>query len=162
MCEQCCAETETYLEPFPGWWLVRATKDGMMMAKDQWGLVESNDPSFFWTVTPEKNPMYGMDEESIPDSDPIWDSFDSWTEKVYVFMEQFDKSGEHNSVMSSWHLVDAAKKKGFSPEKSGDFYFWLFDYLARYLEGKKAFPPGLQDQPGYVDNNLEDFGYKKE
>lgn len=161
MCEQCCAKTETFLEPFPRWWLVRATKDGNIMRKGQWGLVHRNDPDFIWSVEPKLEPLTELSDEEInalPKDSKLWDDFNNWVADV----ETFRKSLEHHvSLEASWELIESARKAGYESEKS-DFCTWLFNYLAEYLKGKKAFPPSLQDKPNYIEDNLEAFGYNNE
>jgi hypothetical protein len=162
MCEQCVAKTETFLDPIPNWWLVRATDDGHVMKKGEWGLVQCNDPDFVWTVTPKVDPLSGLSEEEINElsnDDPAWKDFEDWSEKSRIFLSELQQNFVHD-VSVYWNLIEAAREKGYDPDKDV-FAFWFFNYLGYYLEGKKPFPPGLQDEPDYIENNLEAFGYKK-
>jgi len=75
MCEQCCANTQTYIlseeetHVFPGIFLVRATEDGMQMKKGDWGLVRCNDPDVFWSKDPEKDPCWDLSDEEVDNSE---------------------------------------------------------------------------------------------
>jgi hypothetical protein len=53
MCEQCEANTEILVrDVIPGWHLLRATRNGDYMEKYDWGLVNINDPAFYWKSPP--------------------------------------------------------------------------------------------------------------
>lgn len=158
MCEQCCAETETYLEVIPGWVLVRATKDGMEMLKGQWGLLQRDDPDFIWTVTPWPEPEYPDDmlDENSPEAKAAFDEWDRWQQDVQRFKRFF-----HVTPELGWSLIEAAKERGYDPETSGWFADWFFTYLGKWIETHKPFPPNLQDSGTYFFKNYEAFGYGK-
>lgn len=142
MCEQCCAETETYLSPIPGWWFVRATVDGMIMKAGDWGLVRCNDPDFVWDFIPWPEPEEGIDEQLESD----W--FEDWI--------RFDQALECRPEIG-WELVNACIKAGYDPKNDGAVGAWLFNHLGEWLKTKKPFSHDRRNS--FIVENLEAFGY---
>lgn len=133
MCEQCSAKTIDLGEVMPGYMFVKATVDGNMMKKGDYGLVVSNDPDVVF-----RNPMIditeGMSDEEVnnlqrPENKK---DLDKWME-FGSRAEEFEKT----LLMlpsSGYELYKAAMEVGYNREKHGRFSFWLFDYLARFIE----------------------------
>jgi hypothetical protein len=113
MCEQCEAATVDIGEVVPGFYLVRATRKGHLMLPGQYGLVEQNDPSFFWSssMTP----------------DPGDDSSDEAAARAYENDLDAVKELELEPAQG-YRLVEAALRAGYqlagTPNGEG-FYSWL-------------------------------------
>jgi len=137
MCEQCCAATIFFGEVFPGWYLVRARRDGHFMKKAQWGLVRQNDPEFYWDITP-------IDDDSD-------ENFDIFTEKLEQFEEQF-----YSDFDSSVALLQSIFKRRLSKFFLRPFKltkrptYDLFKYLGKFIKNSK---PEADEDPG-----LDGFG----
>ena len=118
MCVSCNAEAIGYGEIFPGWYLVRATKNDVEnnpeFPKDWWGLVEANSPSFVFETTPEVEPISG--------------DISSWCDKAAKFQEELLLSPE-----TGYRLVSAAIQAGWNRKKDHNFAEWLFDRLGRMI-----------------------------
>jgi len=133
MCEQCSAEVDEFGHPLPGWMLCQATKNGggqsFNMKKGQWGLVESNDPSFIWDIKPRIDPTEGFtDAELDKKGKEFWDESNKWIDEATAFGKALVGGPEEG-----WTLYEAALKAGYTKDK-GAVCFWLFDFLGRWLE----------------------------
>ena len=54
MCLQCLTDPYYYGEVFPGWSLMRARRQYFTEMKiKEWGLIECNDPTFYFMTTPQ-------------------------------------------------------------------------------------------------------------
>lgn len=139
MCELCCAETEHWEDrPLPEFYLCRATKDGHWMKAGEWGLGVINDPEFSWVSTPVKDPSFGMTDEEI---DRPWSKeFELEWDKFQDGLEEFRREMVMSPDMG-YKLVRAAMKVGFNPEADGRLDYWLFHYLAVWLETHHSLPP---------------------
>lgn len=130
MCECCSAEVDEWNIGPLGWVLCRATSDGNLMKKGQWGLVESNDPTYIWTPKPMIDPVMGV----VTDAD--WQKVtEAQFAESNIFEDEaaiFAKALE-GDVESGWHLYESGLKAGYNKELHGRFEPWLFDYLARWL-----------------------------
>lgn len=153
MCEQCVAETTLYVGPgdadvLPGFGLVRATKDGWLMKKGDWGLVHVNDPDYWWSPTPVEDPLDGLSDEEIDKLPPEafkTDDYDTATEKIDDAL-----SGRSPSMLEkdchayprfedAARLYDAAKQAGYDRARDGRFAAWLCHRLAIFLKTAKAY-----------------------
>lgn len=116
MCEQCLADMQLIAsDVLPGFALYRATKDGGRLKSGDFGLVECNDPSFIFSVVPEREP----DEESK--------AWIEWAEKANAFDDQLlDCTPNFKSV---YRLVRGCYESGYKDE-DGHLGMWLFNYLA--------------------------------
>lgn len=127
MCEQCLANPVSFGQPLRGFWLMRARRDGDNWKKGEWGLVECNDPTFYWVSTPRVL------------SDTEWEP------------EDF-----HDAFMADpstgYRLVAAAVEKGYDPTEGG-FESWFFNYLVEYLKTAEAVDEGDL----YAIDDLEKF-----
>lgn len=149
MCEQCSAEVNEFGHPLEGWMLCRATKNGSMMKKNEWGLVRSDDPTYVWSVNPRVDPTANLTDEQIDTMSP------EDSEKWYDFLdaaETFCKALK--SYPFDGHLLyEAAVAAGYKRE-SGSFSQWLFDYLARWLianpiaTGQNSLTKEIEDDVG--------------
>ena len=134
MCEQCNTEAAFFGEPIPGWYLMRATKDGIKWKSGEWGLVFRNDPDLYWTSTPTPSALFNIQDE---DEQEAWLQANKGTpEYVRVWMEV-----PHDFATAfmmepglGYDLVTAAMKRGYDPETSGDFTTWFFDLLGEHLK----------------------------
>lgn len=122
MCTQCVVNPIYYGEVAPGWWLIRARKDEVGddgMKVGDWGLVECNDPSIVFSVTPV-----------VYDNDT--DTYNTYTEFFYNFMfapsvgYRLYKSMENVTVpfrvKRQW-----IKDMAYSFEER--FYYYLADFI---------------------------------
>lgn len=100
-----------------------------MMQKGQWGLVESDDPSFIWTPTPAIDPTAGKTDAELDADHSLWEGFDKFTEVAAQFEEELVA---RPSI--GWKLYEAALKAGYDRAKHGRFAYWLFDFLAHWLK----------------------------
>lgn len=125
------AKVTQYGSPFDSWLLVKATTDGHSMKKDDWGLVQINDPTFIWKETPIKNP------EKI-DTEIECEEFDLWIDKFNKFTDEFKLLDDRSDAKSYYNLIKAAIDKGYKIEDN--FEYWLFDYLGKFLETAVAVP----------------------
>lgn len=100
------------------------------MKAGQWGLVESNDPPFVWSVDPKPDPTVGMTEEE----EQVF--YDTNAEEAAALVQ---REKEFRSALSclplvGWRLVNACIAAGFDTEKYGSLAPWLLDYLGRYIQ----------------------------
>lgn len=153
MCDQCTAQTEMWPTPLEGWALVRANKDGYVIKAGQWGLVACNDPTWVWDPKPRPEPPEPPEGVDDPES---WEDLDQWFEnEAGVFEQQLQASGDS---VDHWRLVEAARKCGYTPGKIR-FGTWLFNFLGEWIADHKPFPYLDQDDPEYVREHWEEFGY---
>jgi len=145
MCEQCCAKTEDYGEIFPGWYLVRATVNGMEMLTGQWGLVRTNDPEFIWTDDPtpigdlnERCDKLGDEDEGTPEYDEAFDAWFAWMNKAKDFGKFFQVDPD-----MGWRLVEEGRKVGYEPSAK-PFYEWFYDYLGVWIQNHAPSKPSSQ------------------
>jgi hypothetical protein len=90
MCEQCEANTETLIRNvIPGWHLLRATRNGDYMEKGDWGLVNINDPAFYWKTIPvcSDSPSFNRVKCEIEEA------LQSTPDIMFRFCEDLKKSG---------------------------------------------------------------------
>lgn len=130
MCEQCVAQTAYYGEPLKDIGLFRATQDGSIMKKGQWGLIEINDPFVVWTSTPRPDPMKNLSDEELeklPNDATIWELEDDWMDFIKEFEEALTLTPE-----LGYKLVAASLEKGFKEDQR--FSMWFFDYLGMWLK----------------------------
>src|SRR5581483_2364777 len=132
MCEQCMAETKTYGEVLPRWWLVQATKNGHEMKAGDFGLVVCNDPDYIWpeNLAPRKDPSFGMTDEEFDnmtdETGVAWDEFNDYVEQFSKYL--------NSDPLTGWMLVNAAKEAGWSRETHGFLTGWLFHRMAVVIE----------------------------
>lgn len=134
MCEQCTTAALHFGEPLPGWFLMRARRDGNHWKKGEWGMVESNDPNFRWTTTPTPDPLFRIDDDeeqaawfkANPKGTPGY-------ERTMAYPPEDLKQALRMGPASGYRLVAAAIKKGYVVDESGDFDAWLFAYLGEWL-----------------------------
>lgn len=98
------------------------------MKKGDWGLVQSNDPSFIWAQTPVKDPTFGKTDAEL-NEDKAWEGYDDFTEVASKFDEELV-----SDPYDGWKLYDACLKAGYDRKVHGRLSYWLFDFLARWLE----------------------------
>jgi hypothetical protein len=134
MCEQCNADAVSFGEPIPGWFLMRARRDGIEWKQGDWGLVQSNDPSVTWTTTPTPSGLFGIEDEAEQEAwfeanrdTPAYARV--WQDVPTDFQEAFRVTPD-----LGYDLVTAAKEKGYDPETSGFFVDWFFDLLGEHLK----------------------------
>lgn len=125
MCEQCTASTIRLATPIPGYALLYATQKGDMMKPGDYGLVESNDPTYVFSK-PTPDPVTDHDD----DNDPGWDEFfNTWVPNVEIFEECLKGPPE-----AGYRLTEACKKAGYDIQNDGRLAFWLFDHLGKCIE----------------------------
>lgn len=157
MCEQCEAKTDLYLGPndesvLPGWYLTKATKDGNFVKKDDWCLVQCNNPDYWWQITPIEDPDFGLTDEEMYKLDKHtyedrYGAFDKAVENLEealngttANMQSIDKDSRHclPRFESAGLLWEAARKVGYDPEVHGyRFAFWLCHHIATFLKTAK-------------------------
>jgi len=165
MCEQCCAEIESYLEVLPGWTLVRATVNGMEMLKGQWGLVRTekfDDPEFIWTNTPrpigdldKQCDQFDDNERGTPEYDETFDAWFAWQDEATSFGKFFQISPD-----LGWALVEESHKLGYDPGTE-PFHQWLFNHLGEWVRDHKPFPFKVNKRDKFFFDHHEEYGYGK-
>ncbi len=137
MCEQCVANAHVWIDILPGWWLVRAHKDGNEMKAGQWGLLHCNDPSLILTTDPRTNEH---DRRCASE----------------VF------TGIRGQVPSHvwFKILDAAKSVGYDKEQQPILEYWLIARICGRVKeslGKVPFPINRSEGFfGVVDAVMED------
>lgn len=138
MCEQCSAKTHSWGWVLPGYALVRATCDGTFMRTGQWGLVECNDPTFIWSVTPVPDLFYQFTDQEVDNlADREYDRHIDWLTQLDKFDWELGSTSSsaykyHPSLLSSWQLVEVVRTT-FNC-KAHEVTEVLFHYLGRVLE----------------------------
>lgn len=138
MCEQCSAACDEYGQDtfIPGFYLSRATRDGLWMKTGDWGIVESNDPSFIFQTTPIKDPEAGMTDEQIEAlPKEAFEKFDEFvTISAKIAEEMADSVNGEFAIDQFGRLYTAMCQAGFNPETDGRASMWLCHRLACFIE----------------------------
>ena len=136
MCEQCSAKTYSFGEVLPGWSLVRATRDGLWMKADDWGLVRMNDPDFVWSTVLVPAPHEANDAHlDVLMKDPTVKAQDDDFMAAYLNFDEAMRKGCYPTT--GWELVHACRESGYDKERSGaNVLMWLADHIGRFLDGK--------------------------
>ena len=132
MCMRCSTEAELYeKEVVPGIGLVRATVDHGEVRAGDWGLVECNDPFFWWrgeilpvprTVREDaESPIaYLEGEEAIED-------------------RYFDERGKVERMLIpadvGYRVTVGAIEVGYDPKEDGYVAGWIYDRLDEVVRG---------------------------
>jgi hypothetical protein len=108
------------------------------MQKGDWGLVHSNDPDYWWKLTPVEDPDYGLTPEQIDarEDGPQDVLFDA---AVVNLREALDE-GKCPRFDVAVRLYEAATKAGYSAKEHGSFAYWLCHHLAVFLKTAKEYP----------------------
>lgn len=115
--------------PIPGWMIGQATNDGSIIKKNQWGLVECNDPTFIWDEKPVPDPAGGFSDEELDKKDAaFWDASSAWMDKAAKFGDAIQ-----GRPADGWKLYESAKMAGYNPLVDGALEYWLFDFLGKWL-----------------------------
>lgn len=140
MCEQCIVNPLYFGEVLPGWFLIRARRQGSMMEVGDWGMVQCNDPTFVWSSTPK------MTKEE----------FDGF---VYL-PEDFEES-LYMYVTNGYDLLISAIKVGYNREEHGRFSQWLFWHLSEYIRNTE---PTVEEDcfPNLDDTTPHDYSLGKD
>jgi hypothetical protein len=150
------AETKTYGEVLPCWWLVQATKDGHEMKAGDYGLVVCNDPDYIWSGTPRKDPSFGMTDEEFDNmSDDVGREWDD-------FMDYVDELRKHfnSDPMTGYSLVTAAKEAGWDRETHGFLLVWLSHRMAEVIERNPTADEAICERFALEDEKT--WGYKRD
>lgn len=112
MCEQCTADTEDFGEVVPSWRLCRARKTGNFMKAGDWGLVDFDNPDFYWKSTPVLDPTF---ENDAAYDDPAQD------EAIENFLEVADELDACFKCypLTGYALVTACLEAGWDRKKHG-------------------------------------------
>jgi hypothetical protein len=167
MCEQCSAKTDMYLEGnsvFGDYVLVRATQDGYEMKKDDWGLVQCNDPDFIFATTPWASPFYHLSDDDFDTLSPEQVKIHhNWEDDVEKFAEELL---DHTKISGNknWRF-EAIVKLGMAAQKSGfvegsdRIASWMFQYLGELLlKFPNPMPPDPAVIPTIPTENKEENG----
>ena len=124
MCQQCLTNSIVLCR------LGKFSVQEAVVSSDEWkqgtyGLVEVNDPSFYFTVKPRPEPADTGDETADTAA------FMKWDEEVEAFNNEILSSGSH--VTDFFDLVNESIKEGYNREDDGSFSHWLFDFLGKKL-----------------------------
>jgi hypothetical protein len=158
MCEQCLAETKTFGEVIPHWWLVQATKEGWQMKPGDYGLVYMNDPDFIWPkeLVPITDPTFGLSDEEEEAMDAGANG--KWNE----FIERVDKIDGNFwcEPATGYSLVNAAKEAGYDEEKHGyRLLSWLTHQMALVIQSNPTADEKIADELDKVRE--EKWGYSR-
>lgn len=136
MCEQCLTWPISFGQPLSGFTLMRARRDGNDWMKGEWALVECNDPTFQWRVTPTPSPIWGMTDdeeeayfESLTHGSPEYDRVSFAYDRG-----DFEEVFSNMTAMTGYKMITAAMEKGYDQKQHGCFLPWFFDYLGEYLK----------------------------
>jgi len=153
MCEQCLVNPLYFGEVLPGWFLIRARREGTEMKVGQWGLVECNGPTFVWTTTPKPDPTVGLTEKQERE---FWASLTEEQKKAEIAREgDFDDALVCNPF-TGYKLVKAAMKKGYRRNTHGHLSSWLFHYLGVWI---RDHDPEVEDDPFPNNDNYYPHDY---
>lgn len=141
MCEQCTFHAIPLGTAVPGWGLVRALRG---TRTGQFGLVEMNDPTFWFPQVPEPDPIHDWPDDRInalASNSPEWRAAERWLRQGEAFSKTLKGSPEEG-----WRLFEACRKAGFKPRKHGHLAYWLFHRMAKLVQARRwLWPlPGLQ------------------
>lgn len=132
MCEQCNVNPLYFGEPLPGWYLIRARRDGIVMKKGQWGLLQCNNPDFIWDTTPTQDPLFG-----ITDEDEEERRFNTLTdeekEAAIKGPPQDLLNALKSDVMTGYELVKACMEMGYEQKVHGYVASFLNHILAVHI-----------------------------
>lgn len=134
MCDQCTTEALRYGdEVLPGFWLMKAQKQGLRWNADDWGLVECNDPTITWTSDPQPSPTYGLSDQE----EEKWYE-DNKADRQLIESTMKGPSEDFKSALrldpqTGHRMVEAGRRKGYDPDRSGDFAWWLWETLGEHL-----------------------------
>jgi hypothetical protein len=137
MCEQCVANAHAWIDILPGWWLVRAHKDGNEMRAGQWGLMHCNDPSLILATDPRT-----AEHEDC------------------CAHEMFTGLDGRQIYSGYWFsILEAAKTVGYGND-DGTLESWLMQRICKLVSenlGKTPFPINRSEGAfGIVDASMED------
>jgi hypothetical protein len=127
MCDQCLTNSLYFGEVLPGYQLIRARRKSDMMNVGDWGLVICNDPDYVWSSVPVMDPTSGMTDDQMKQ----YFAEDS-SRSVFFTPDEFIDA-LYGSPNQGYSLVKAAMSIGYNFEEHGQFDYWLFDHIARYL-----------------------------
>ncbi len=122
MCTQCVVNPIYYGEIAPGWWLMRARKDegGLDgMKAGEWGIVECNDPTIVFDVTPV---VYN-------DADQTWELYYKF---YYNFMFAPSIGHKFYTAMEKVKIPFRVKRQWVKNSIYGfeqQFYYYLADFI---------------------------------
>jgi hypothetical protein len=135
MCLQCSAKSISYGTALEGFVLQRATEDAWdEWKKDQFGLVECNDPTFVFRVAPMREPYGGLSDDevdAVPLDSPLHAQQDAFYKVGRQFREDLCASLNPDGIH---RLIESGRKQGYDRDQHGSFEFWLSDFLAKFLE----------------------------
>lgn len=150
MCDQCVGACITFGEIVPGWFLIQARRDAFSIKKDQYGLVECNDPDFVWNVKPLEDPLKNLTDDQIDEldeKDPIWKEW-----KKFVQVEQSIGKILKSNIETGYSLYKACLEGGYNPDKHGhNVSCWLTDQMAVLLNSGKVIETN-DGVPSLVEN----------
>lgn len=132
MCKQCLANAVVIKGNIvPGFTLMKATTFTDGWAAGQYGLVESDDPTFIFSGPILADPLAGIPGDElvkIPSEDPRWSK--SLDHMCYAgsIMQNFN-----TDPVTGWRLVQACILAGFNPQDDGDVMYWLVNHMATQL-----------------------------
>ena len=127
MCNTCLVKAYEICELFPGWFLVRATKDVVDDDEIEWhagelGLLRMNDPDIIFDFEPIKDPTFYMSPE---EEEKYYEYHSEEANKIdQKILDMADRDILLDPV-TGYELITSAKEAGF---KFGEynFAFWLF------------------------------------
>lgn len=150
MCLQCTTDAIFYGDVVPGFGLYKAVKPHPDFPN--WGLIEGNDPTFVWDVTPEVDPEYGWTDEQVnARTDDAWDV---WFDKA----TEFEKSIMNCGPRSGYDLWKAALEEGYDPEKDGyRISLWLFHKMGEMIRDYEPVHHGSEEAPRRIMIELDEI-----
>lgn len=110
------------------------------MKKDEWCLIESDDPTYVWTIMPTPDPTSGFTDAELDKKDAaFWAESNDWMNKATIFSAAMRGRPE-----DGWAIYDAGVKAGYTPD-DGCFSYWLFDHLGKWLKANPV--PTYKNRP---------------
>jgi hypothetical protein len=145
MCEQCCAGTNSWGSVVPGFSLMKATRDGNGhedmggMLRNDYGLVQSNDPTFVWQEKPTPCPVGWPVPDEMSDEEDThytewWNATRRFENQMLSSVAYADDVDEISVYTRSLFELHSAVLKVLPETDSREVFEALFHLMGLVLE----------------------------